>query len=116
MWGQFIWFRGLGYIRERDIIRSGAVVYVVLTAVITVLTSDLITVVFLGIIALLAFRFASIERYISPRRRVLIYSENGLYVAEHVDTGTTRHGTTALDALANLRSVVGHPPARPAPE
>lgn len=102
---QFVWFRRLGYVRIRDIVRIGALLYVLLTAVVTVLTSDLITLAFLGVLAVLALRYASIERYFYPRRRVNIYAEDELYIAEHVGTGTVRHGETSADALANLGGI-----------
>lgn len=77
-----------------------------LTALISVLTNDPFTLVFLGILAVVALRFASIDRYVSPRRRVTMYTEGALFLAEHAGTGANRHGETPEDALANLDGVL----------
>lgn len=106
VWEQFVWFRQLGYVRIRDVVRGGTLVYVFLTALVTVLTSDPYTLVFLGMLAVIALRFASLERYVSPRRRVTLYTKGGLFIAEHRGTGANRRGETAEDALTNLDGVL----------
>lgn len=103
---QYVWFHRFGYVRIRDLVRVAAIVFVVLTAIVTLLTNDLVTLVFLGILALVTLRFASFERYIDPGRRVTVFADGGLYVAEHVGSGKTRHGATPEEALTSLRGVI----------
>lgn len=99
---QFVWVDRVGYVRIRTFVRSVTVLYILITAVVTVLTSDLLTLVFLGVLALGALTFASPDRIVSPNRRVHVYSEDGFYIAEHLGTGKYRHGESQAEALANL--------------
>lgn len=99
---QFVWVERFGYVRIQTLVRTAAISYVLLTAVVTVLTSDLLTLVFLGVLALLALPLASADRFVSPDRRVFVYTDEGFYIAEHLGTGIYRHGNTRAEALANL--------------
>lgn len=99
---QFVWIDRIGYVRIRTLVRSVTVLYVLLTAVVTVLTSDFLTLVFLGAFALIALTLTSPDRFISPNKRVHVYSEDGFYIAEHLGTGKYRHGESQAEALANL--------------
>lgn len=107
VWARFVRVRRIGYVRARTLARAAILIYVILTAVVTILTTDLLTVVFLVVVALLALRVTSVDRYVSPTRMVDMYSKEGLFIAEHVETGRTRHGETPSDALANLEDVIG---------
>lgn len=103
---QFIRLDRFGYVRVRTLFRGGTVVYVLLTGIVTVLTSDLITLAFLGLLVVLVLAFSPVEQYFPMERRVAVHAEAGIYIAEHLGSGTTRHGTSQADALANLEGAI----------
>lgn len=112
---RLVWFQRLGYVRIRDLIRVAIFVYLFFAALVTFLTEDIITVVFLALFAIVVLNLATVDRF-SPRRRVNVYPEAGLYIAEHLGTGVVRHGETpekALTALDDSFTPIHHSPEAP---
>lgn len=98
---QLVWWRSIGYVPFRDVVRVGVIGYVSLTAIVTILTSDILTLLFLALCGLIVLALADAERF-SPRRRVVVYPDGELFIAEHLGTDTLRHGKTPVEALSAL--------------
>jgi hypothetical protein len=98
---QFVWFQGIGYLRVRDLVRIATLTYLCIATLVIFLTEDLLSVVFLVLFAIVVITLATDDRY-SSRRRVNVYSDGGLYVAEYVGSGIFRHGETPAAALTAL--------------
>lgn len=95
-----------GYVRVRHLFLAGTLGYVLLTGLVTVITSDLITLAFLGLLVILALALSPVEEYFPIERRVIVYVKDGIYLAEHLGTGITRHGSSEADALAYLDGAI----------
>lgn len=109
IWGEFIWFRRLGYLRIGEVVRVMMLVYIVLTAIVTIVTSDLITLGFLVLLAIPILRKGWFVRFFPKTRTITVYMNEGIYVAKHKESGITRHGETPRDALMNITDVIVGP-------
>lgn len=112
IWGEFLWVRRLGYLRISDVVRVMMLVYIVLTAIVTVVTTDLVTLGFLVLLAIPVLRKGWFVRFFPKSRLITVYTNEGMYVAKHKESGLTRHGETPEDALTNVTGVIASPGVR----
>ena len=99
---QVLWTRWFGFVRMRTLLRLSAVAYFTILTAVTFLTSDLLTVVVVGVFSLVLLKLVSVSSVVGADRWVRIYAEEGIVIAEHPESGTIRHGTTAEEALTYL--------------
>ena len=104
--GRGVWIQELGFVRLRLLLRVGVVAYLAVVALVTVLTTDLLTILVVGGLSLMTLKIVTSPRFIGPGRLVHLYSEGGVYVAVHEGSDTIRHGETPKEAMHHLEAAV----------
>lgn len=103
---QVLWTEWFGFVRMRTLLRLLAVAYLTFLTLVTFLTSDVFTVLVVGLISLALVKLVSASRVVGADRWVRIYSDEGIVIAEHPESGTVRHGTTAEEAVTYLEQTL----------
>ena len=103
---EFIRLQWLGYVRYHQMIVAGVIAFVALALIVAALPKTRFMAVVLGVVTLLSLGLAVIGTGIIHRQQVTIYTEGGLFIAEHRATGDVRHGETAEEALMGLSHVI----------